>query len=36
MNGATWKHLYEAAQREPAYVQSVLDEVRDRGAITGG
>ncbi len=36
MNGATWKHLYEVAQREPAYVQSVLDEVRDRGAITGG
>ena len=34
--GATWKGLYEVAQREPAYVQSVLDEARERGAVTGG
>ncbi len=34
--GDTWKHLYDTAQREPAYVQSVLDEVRARGAVTGG
>ena len=34
--GATWKHLYETAQREPAYIQSVLDEVRERGSVTGG
>jgi len=34
--GATWKHLYETAQREPAYVQSVLDEVRARGEVAGG
>lgn len=36
MNGATWKHLYETAQREPAYVQCVLEEVRERGEVTGG
>lgn len=35
-SGHTWKNLYEVAVREPAYVQSVLDEVRDRGAVTGG
>lgn len=35
-NGATWKGLYEVSQREPGYVQSVLDEVRERGAVTGG
>lgn len=35
-DGATWKHLYETAQNEPAYVQSVLDEVRAQGAVTGG
>lgn len=34
--GATWKHLYELAQREPAYVDAVLAEVRERGAVTGG
>ena len=34
--GATWKGLYEVSQREPGYVQSVLDEVRERGAVTGG
>lgn len=34
--GATWKSLHEVAQREPGYVQSVLDEVRERGAVTGG
>ncbi len=34
--GATWKGLYEVAQREPKYVQSVLDEVRERGVVTGG
>jgi uncharacterized protein YcaQ len=34
--GDTWKHLYDAAQREPAYVQAVLDEVRERGAVAGG
>ena len=34
--GHTWKSLSEVADREPAYVQSVLDEVRDRGAVTGG
>ncbi len=35
-NGKTWKNLYEVAQREPAYVESVLAEVRERGAVTGG
>ena len=34
--GATWKGLFEVAQREPNYVQAVLDEVRERGAVTGG
>ncbi|MGI9606568.1 MAG: winged helix-turn-helix domain-containing protein [Acidimicrobiales bacterium] len=34
--GATWKGLFEVSQREPAYVQSILDEVRERGAVTGG
>jgi len=34
--GKTWKHLYELSVREPAYVQSVLDEVRERGSVTGG
>ncbi len=36
LGGATWKHLYDTAQREPAYMESVLDEVRERGAVTGG
>lgn len=35
-DGATWKHLYETAMREPAYMQAVLDEVRERGAVAGG
>ena len=35
-NGDTWNGLYEVAQREPAYVQSVLDEVKERGSVTGG
>ncbi len=35
-NGATWKDLVEVGEREPNYVQSVLDEVRERGAVTGG
>ena len=35
-NGATWKNLHEVATREPAYVQAVLDEVRERGSVTGG
>ena len=30
--GHTWKSLREVADREPAYVQSVLDEVRERAA----
>lgn len=34
--GDTWKGLYEVAEREPAYVQAVLDEVRERGSVTGG
>lgn len=34
--GATWGHLYQAAQREPEYMQAVLDEVRERGAVSGG
>ena len=34
--GDTWKGLYEVAQREPSYVQAVLDEVRERGLVTGG
>lgn len=36
LGGATWKHLYDTAQREPAYMQAVLDEVSERGAVTGG
>jgi uncharacterized protein len=32
-SGHTWKWIYEFAQREPAYVQSVLDEVRARGTV---
>jgi len=35
-NGQTWKSLAEVARREPGYVQSVLDEVRERGAVAGG
>ena len=35
-DGATWKGLYEVAQREPQYVQAVLEEVRERGEVTGG
>ena len=35
-DGYTWKNLREVAIREPEYVQSVLDEVRERGAVTGG
>ena len=34
--GKTWKNLREVSLREPNYVQSVLDEVRERGAVTGG
>ncbi len=34
--GKTWKSLHEVAVREPAYVQSVLEEARERGAVTGG
>ena len=34
--GDTWKGLYEVAEREPKYVESVLEEVRERGAVTGG
>jgi len=34
--GNTWKNLYEVSVREPVYVQSVLDEVRERGSVTGG
>ena len=34
--GKTWKHLHELSVREPAYVQAVLDEVRERGSVTGG
>lgn len=36
LRGDTWNGLYEVAQREPAYVQAVLDEVKERGAVTGG
>lgn len=35
-DGKTWKNLHEVSIREPGYVQSVLDEVRERGAVTGG
>ena len=34
--GRTWKNLHEVSVREPGYVQSVLDEVREKGTITGG
>jgi len=34
--GDTWKNLHEVSVREPAYVQAVLDEVRERGSVTGG
>lgn len=34
--GNTWKSLREVADREPAYVQAVLDEVRERGTVSGG
>ncbi|MBV1860150.1 MAG: winged helix DNA-binding domain-containing protein [Nannocystaceae bacterium] len=35
-SGHTWKWLYEFAQREPAYVQNVLDEVKARGTVAPG
>ena len=35
-DGHTWKSLREVALREPQYVQAVLEEVRERGAVTGG
>jgi uncharacterized protein YcaQ len=35
-DGRTWKPLAEVAEREPGYVQSVLDEVRERGRVAGG
>lgn len=35
-SGHTWKWIHEFAQREPAYIQSVLDEVRDRGSVAPG
>lgn len=31
--GGTWKGLYELAQREPQYVESVYEEVADRGPL---
>ncbi|MFK7896149.1 MAG: winged helix-turn-helix domain-containing protein [Myxococcota bacterium] len=31
--GATWKHLYRLAKKEPAYVDSVLAEVKARGRL---
>lgn len=34
--GRTWKNLHEVSIREPNYVQSILDEVRDKGTVTGG
>ena len=34
--GHTRKQLHAFATREAAYVQSVLDEVRSRGSVTGG
>jgi uncharacterized protein YcaQ len=34
--GQTWKSLHEVSVREPGYVQSILDEVRERGSVTGG
>lgn len=35
-SGHTWKWIYEFAEREPAYVQSVLDEVHARGTVAPG
>lgn len=35
-SGHTWKWIYEFSQREPSYIQSVLDEVRERGAVAAG
>ena len=35
-SGHTWKWLAEFATREPGYIQSVLDEVRERGAVAAG
>ncbi len=34
--GWTWKGLHRLAQDEPGYIQAVLDEVRERGAVSGG
>ncbi len=34
--GRTWKNLHEVSVREPNYVQSILDEVREKGTVTGG
>ncbi len=31
--GHTWKNLYEVAQREPIYIEAVLDEVRARRVV---
>ena len=33
--GKTWKNLHEVSVREPGYVQSVLDEVKEKGTVTG-
>ncbi len=35
-SGHTWKWLHQFSEREPAYVQSVLDEVRERGTVAPG
>lgn len=35
-SGHTWKWIYEFAKQETAYVQRVLDEVRERGTVAGG
>lgn len=35
-SGHTWKWIYEFSQREPGYVRSVLDEVRERGTVAPG
>ena len=35
-SGHTWKSLHQVSVREPAYVEAVLAEVRERGAVTGG
>ncbi len=32
-SGHTWKWIYDFAWKEPAYVQSVLEEVRERGTV---